>query len=96
MNEKIYKTQSGCIHYWINLGQDPEKATLIFLPGLTADHRLFDKQIEFFEGIYNVFVWDAPGHAKSWPFEFNFSLSDKAKWLDDILSLENIRYPVII
>ena len=54
MNEKIYKTQSGCIHYWINLGQDPEKATLIFLPGLTADHRLFDKQIEFFEGKYNV------------------------------------------
>ena len=56
MNEKIYKTQSGCIHYWINLGQDPEKATLIFLPGLTADHRLFDKQIEFFEA-YIMFLY---------------------------------------
>ena len=53
MNEKIYKTQSGCIHYWINLGQDPEKATLIFLPGLTADHRLFDKQM-FLYGLHLV------------------------------------------
>lgn len=35
-------------------GTRSRKATLIFLPGLTADHRLFDKQIEFFEGIYNV------------------------------------------
>ncbi len=26
-----------------------EKIALIFLPGLTADHRLFEKQIEFFE-----------------------------------------------
>ena len=96
MEEKVYKTRCGDIHYWINLAQGAMSPTLIFLPGLTADHRLFDKQIMYFEGNYNVLVWDAPGHAKSWPFIFDFSLMDKAKWLDDILRQENIQYPIII
>ena len=48
------------------------------MPGLTADHRLFDKQIAYFKDKYNVFVWDAPGHASSWPFSFDFTLMDKA------------------
>ena len=62
MVEKIYKTPLGAIHYWVNI-PDINKITLIFLPGLTADYRLFEKQIEYFENKYNVFVWDAPGHA---------------------------------
>ena len=38
------------------------KFALIFLPGLTTDHRLFDKQIEYFKNKFRVFVWDTPGH----------------------------------
>lgn len=95
MKERIYQTQLGNIHYWVNI-IDIDKATLVFLPGLTADHRLFDKQIEYFENKYNVFVWDAPAHASSWPFEFGFDLFDKAKWLNEILEKENITKPVII
>ena len=61
-----------------NMGYKVNKdiPTLVFLPGLTADHRLFEKQVEYFEGKYNVLVWDAPGHAASWPFTFDFSLLD--------------------
>ncbi len=95
MIEKIYKTPLGNIHYWTNM-IDKNKLTLVFLPGLTADHRLFDKQIECFENKYNVFVWDAPAHASSWPFKFDFDLMDKAKWLDAIFEVEGIVYPVII
>lgn len=95
MTEKIYKTSSGNIHYWVHI-IDIEAPTLVFLPGLTADHRLFEKQIEYFEGKYNVFVWDAPGHAVSWPFEFDFDLEDKTRWLDEILTVENITSPVIV
>ena len=95
MIEKLYNTPSGTIHYWIN-NIDTNVMTLVFLPGLTADHRLFDKQIEYFESKYNIFVWDAPGHASSWPFAFNFSLEDKAKWLNEILIIENITKPIII
>ena len=92
---KIHTTKSGTIHYWMNV-IDKSKVTLVFLPGLTADHRLFDKQIEYFGNKYNVFVWDAPGHAMSWPFTFDFDLMDKAKWLNEILEKEEIHFPIIV
>ena len=96
MLEKTWETSCGTIHYWSNGRTDSSKLTLIFLPGLTADHRLFDKQVEYFENKYNVIVWDAPGHAASWPFEFSFSLMDKAKWVDEIIYSECLSKPVII
>ena len=59
MTENSYKTPCGCIHYFVNI-IDKQRITLVFLPGLTADHRLFEKQTEYFENKQNVFVWDAP------------------------------------
>ncbi len=96
MLERIYKTPNGEIHYWVNHTAEQDRPQLIFLPGLTADHRLFDKQIAYFEGSYPVLVWDAPGHAASWPFDLNFQLTDKAKWLDEILLTEGFDQPVLI
>ncbi|MBR3106695.1 MAG: alpha/beta hydrolase [Clostridia bacterium] len=96
MKECVYQTPCGNIHYWISKNADCGDLQLVFLPGLTADHRLFDKQIAFFEGKYPVFVWDAPGHAASWPFDFTFNLMDKARWLDEILQREGFQEPVII
>ena len=58
MIEKTFETSHGSIHYWINLDGARKEPELVFLPGLNADHRLFDKQIEFFEGKYPVFVWE--------------------------------------
>ena len=63
MIEKNYDTPCGTIHYWTSDQLKEDAATLVFLPGLTADHRLFDRQIAYFQGKYNVFVWDPPGHA---------------------------------
>ena len=37
MIEKIHSTPCGNIHYWVNL-IDSDLVTLVFLPGLTADH----------------------------------------------------------
>lgn len=95
MKACTYKTKSGIIHYWIN-EINLNAVTLVFLPGLTADHRLFDKQIAYFKDKCNVFVWDAPGHAASWPFNFDFSLEDKARWLNDILEKEGMQNPIIV
>ena len=95
MKEKTCQTRCGTIHYWASVS-NPDTITLVFLPGLTADHRLFDKQIQYFKNRYNVIVWDAPAHASSWPFRFDFDLFDKAKWLNDILNQEGITRPVII
>ena len=95
MVEHVFETACGAIHYWTNERSNAETA-LIFLPGLTADHRLFEKQIEHFEKTYRVLVWDPPEHASSWPFRPEFDLSDKARWLDGILQKEGIVNPVLI
>lgn len=96
MTEKTYDTPNGTIHYWINKKTDNRENTLVFLPGLTADHRLFDRQIEYFRAKENVLVWDAPGHGASFPFVLDFDLMDKARWLDEILTAEAIRKPVLV
>ena len=94
MTEKTHAVPNGVIHYWMNDFQ-PGRAVLVFLPGLTADHRLFDKQVEAFESTYNLLVWDAPGHGKSRPFVMDFTLAQKAAWLHAILQAEGITVRVI-
>lgn len=111
MIERTFETPCGIIHYWTNIVSGSEESPspdadagrtdasplpLVFLPGLTADHRLFEKQIAHFEDKYRVLVWDAPAHAASWPFDFSFDLKDKARWLDGIFRREGIDNPVII
>ena len=94
--EKQYMTNRGSISYWVSRSSSNAYPELVFLPGLTADHRLFEKQTAFFSGKYPVFVWDAPGHAASFPFDMSFNLADKAGWLNDILTEEDFHNPVII
>ena len=95
MFEKAFPTERGTIKYWTERG-GAERPQLVFLPGLTADHRLFEKQLEFFSGRYTLFVWDAPGHGLSRPCRLDFSLEDKARWLKEILDEEGFDAPVIV
>ena len=95
MTEKRWETASGTIHYWTNEIRS-DRRTMVFLPGLTADHHLFDKQSEAFEKEFNILSWDAPGHAASRPFRLDFGLMDKAVWLHEILQKEGITHPVLI
>ena len=88
MEEKSFPTRCGTIRYWVGGGAEQAAPQLIFLPGLTADHRLFEKQLAYFEGKFPVLVWDAPGHAASWPFSLTFTLPDKVRWLEEILRQE--------
>lgn len=95
MTEKQFKTPFGVIRYWTD-DILPGRPALVMLPGLTADHHLFDKQMEVFENECNILVWDAPGHAASRPFELVFSLMDKAGWLHSILEAEGIKRPILV
>ena len=95
MTEKSYDTPCGSIHYWVS--RAVEKAyTLVFLPGLTADHRLFERQLAYFAPRCPVLVWDAPGHGRSWPFRLDFTLMEKARWLEEILQREALPPPVLV
>lgn len=96
MVAKAFQTDHGTIQYWVSDAAADSRLQLVFLPGLTADHRLFNRQLAYFGEKYPMFVWDAPGHADSYPFEMTFSLADKAKWLHEILAQEGFTKPVII
>lgn len=88
-------TDQGAITYWVYRA-DTGRPWLLFLPGLTADHRLFEKQVSYFGDKYNILVWDAPGHGQSRPFRLDFSMMDMAEWLRQIIQREGINQPYII
>ena len=93
--EGIHATRHGEIHYWVSHAGEG-RPWLVFLPGLTADHHLFDRQIAHFQEKYNCLVWDAPAHGASRPFALAFSMADLAHWLRAILEAEGIENPILI
>lgn len=93
--ERIFHTQHGDIHYWVSREQE-ERPWLVFLPGLTADHRLFEKQMQYFSESYSCLTWDAPAHAASRPFALAFSMADMACWLHEILEREGAGRIVLV
>lgn len=95
MVEKIFHTSFGDIRYWVNAAGEA-RPWLVFLPGLTADHRLFDKQIEYFEGKYNCLVWDAPAHGGSRPFRLEFYMDQLTEYLHSIFEREGVDRPTLI
>lgn len=93
MIEKSILSQRGRTYYWTN---DRKSAfSLVFLPGLTANHHLFDRQTEAFSKQYNILVWDAPAHGKSRPYQ-DFSYANAAEELKSILDIEGITRVVLI
>lgn len=95
MYHRIHKTVLGNIHYWISCC-DANKPWLVFLPGLTADHTLFEKQTEYFADKFNCFVWDAPAHGLSRPFQYEFDMFIMTDYLDKIFNEENITSFILI
>ena len=69
---------------------------LVFLPGLSADHRLFEKQMEYFSKYRNCLVWDPPAHGESRPFDLDFTMDSLAGYLHRILQKEEIKECVLI
>lgn len=65
------------------------------LPGLIADHRLFDKQIERFNNDFNIVVWDCPRHGESRPYSA-FSYKFVEQELENILKAENVKEAIFI
>ena len=93
MIEKSILSQRGRTYYWTNKRNSP--FSLVFLPGLTANHHLFDRQTEVFREQYNILVWDAPAHGKSRPYQ-DFSYAHAAEELKSILDIEGITRVVLI
>ena len=96
MDRRELTTPDGNIVYCVSRVAGPGRPWLVFLPGLTADHRLFERQVEHFEGSANVLVWDAPSHGESRPFALTWTMDDLARWLHDILEREGAVRPILV
>lgn len=89
MNHRTISGLGGTVHYWISRPENTCKGAIVFTHGLTADHTMYEKQIEFFKDEYTIITWDVPLHGLSMPYE-GFSYERAAKDLHTILEQEAI------
>ncbi len=95
MDERVYISRRGKVHYWVEPHPDDTAPTMVFLHGLTANHTLFDRQIDYFKPDYNILVWDAPGHGFSRPYR-DFTYENLAHDLVGIFIAEDITSAIMV
>lgn len=95
MEHKYIENIRGKVHYWVNRNSNPCAPCIVFTHGLTANHEMFCKQIEYFEKDYTVITWDVPLHGQSRPYK-DFSYKNSAKDLKHILDNENIKEAILV
>lgn len=93
MQKKYISSKNGKTFYWIHKKENAR--ALVMLHGLTADHRLFDKQVDALREKYTVLVWDCPCHGESRPYN-DFSYENVAEELKRILNAEKIEKAVFV
>lgn len=96
MDDRAFPTGSGTVRYWVDASAGQGAPWLVFLPGLTADHTLFDAQMAHFAGRASCLVWDAPAHGMSRPYPLDFTMDDYARILHGILQAEGVGSPVLV
>jgi len=95
MEHKSVKSERGTTHYWINRNANENTRCIVFTHGLTANHMMFEKQVEYFSSKYTVITWDVPLHGESRPYT-NFSYENTAIELKTILDSENIGQVILV
>lgn len=93
LEEKSVCSEYGRTYYWIS--RCDSEITLVFLPGLTANHTLYEKQIDRFVNKYNIVVWDCPAHGKSRPYS-EFTYTNVTAELKAILDTEKIEKAIFV
>ncbi len=95
MEHKYMKSERGTVHYWINRNSEDRARCIVFTHGLTANHIMFEKQVDYFSDGYTVITWDVPLHGESRPYK-NFSYENTATELKEILDAENIGQVILV
>lgn len=78
----------GTVHYWIDRA-GPGAECIVWVHGLTADHTMFERQVEYFSGRATQILLDLPLHGLSRPYK-GFTYHDTADILHEILQIEHI------
>lgn len=95
MEHKFIKSERGTVHYWISRNPDKSERCIVFTHGLTANHIMFEKQVDYFSGNHTVITWDVPLHGESRPYK-DFSYKNSAADLKEILDAENISRVILV
>lgn len=95
MVEKSLVSERGRTYYWIDKNKNSDAKCIVFTHGLTANHNMFEKQVEFFKKDYTVITWDVPLHGKSRPYS-DFSYHNTALELNSTLEAEDIEKVVLV
>lgn len=95
MEGKELKTSRGTVYYWISRSKNLDAKCIVFTHGLTANHQMFEKQIEYFQGEYTVITWDIPLHGMSRPYS-DFTYKNCAEDLLKMLEQEKINRIVLV
>lgn len=95
MDKKKIESQEGTIYYWMGGNQREDNLCIVFTHGMTADHTMFDKQVEYFSDKYKIITWDLPLHGESRPYD-NFSYRNAARELKLILDTENLSSVILV
>ena len=96
MTARGLAVKGGVVRYWATAFPDCARGWMVFLPGLSADHRLFNPQYAHFAGRWNLIAWDAPAHGLSRPWGRHPSLEEIAEALHAVLGEAGAERPVLI
>jgi pimeloyl-ACP methyl ester carboxylesterase len=94
LTERFVESGRGRTYYWITRGALGARC-VVWTHGLTANHEMFEPQVEHFAGDYTLILWDVPMHGKSRPYR-DFSYKNAAEELDSILRQEGIGRVVLV
>lgn len=86
--ENLYLENSP-IAYYIDDGSNKE--WLVFVHAAFADHRMFEKQFEYFSGKYNLLAIDILGHGNSVRARKGDGVEKTSDWINAIFEKHNIR-----
>jgi len=95
LEHKSIKSKRGLVHYWISRSGSKDSKTIVFTHGLTANHMMFEKQVEYFGQDFNIITWDVPLHGLSRPYN-DFSYENCAIELCAVLDAESITKAVLV
>lgn len=95
IEKKYIQSEQGIVYYWIGGNQSENANCIVFTHGMTADHTMFDKQVEYFSKEYKIITWDVPLNGESRPYE-GFSYNTVANELKRILDEEKVERAILI
>lgn len=85
---KEFQLENSPIAYFVD--DSAKKNWVVFVHAAFVDHRMFEKQFEFFSGKYNLLAVDVLGHGNSTKATKGDSVEKMSFWINQIFQKHNI------